>query len=84
MEFELTKAQKDIRKAARDFAKGKFDKELIIELSRKREFPVKIWQEAAELGFIGIHYPESCEGGGLGAFENALIAEEFCKKDSTI
>ena len=44
MDFELTKSQKDILKAAKEFAKGEFDKELAIELDRKHEFPKKIWK----------------------------------------
>ena len=84
MDFELTKSQKEIQRAARDFAKGEFDPELILELDRKHEFPKKIWKKAAELGFIGIHFPEEYSGQGLGVFENLLIAEEFCTRDSSV
>ncbi|MFO8084764.1 MAG: acyl-CoA dehydrogenase family protein [Desulfobacterales bacterium] len=84
MDFELSKSQKEIQKAAREFAKGEFDKELAIELEKKHEFPAKIWKKAAELGFIGIHFPEKYEGQGLGVLENILVAEEFCRKDSGI
>ncbi len=84
MDFELSKSQKEIQKAARDFAKGEFDKELALELEKKHEFPRKIWKKAAELGFIGIHFPEKYEGQGLGVMENILVAEEFCRRDSGI
>ena len=84
MDFELSKSQKEIQKAAREFAKGEFDKELALELDRKHEFPRKIWQKAAELGFIGVHYPEQYSGQNLGCLENILIAEEFCARDSGI
>jgi alkylation response protein AidB-like acyl-CoA dehydrogenase len=84
MDFELSKSQKEIQKAAREFARGEFDKELALELDRKHEFPRKIWQKAAELGFVGVHYPESYSGQGLGCLENILIAEEFCARDSGI
>jgi len=84
MEFELSKSQKQIQKAARDFAKGEFDKELILELDRKHEFPWKIWKKACQLGFIGIHYPEEYAGQGLGVLENIIIADEFCSRDSTM
>ena len=84
MDFELTKPQKEIQKAARDFAKGEFDKDLALELDRKHEFPKKIWKKAADLGFIGIHFPEQYSGQGLGVLENILVAEEFCSRDSTI
>ena len=84
MDFELTKSQKEIHKAAREFAKGEFDKDLALELDRKHEFPVKIWKKAADLGFIGVHYPEAYSGQGLGVLENIIIADEFCAQDSTI
>ncbi|MDF1592928.1 MAG: acyl-CoA dehydrogenase family protein [Desulfobacterales bacterium] len=84
MDFELSKSQKEIQKAARDFTRGEFDKELALELDRKHEFPKKIWQKAAELGFLGIHFPEKYSGQGLGVLENIIIADEFCRRDSTI
>jgi alkylation response protein AidB-like acyl-CoA dehydrogenase len=84
MDFELSKSQKEIQKAAREFAKGEFDKELALELDRRHEFPRKIWQKAAELGFIGVHFPEKYSGQGLGILENILIAEELCARDSGI
>lgn len=84
MDFSLTKSQKEIVKAAWAFAKGEFDKERILELSRKQEFPKDILKKAGDLGFIGIHFPESYDGGGMGLFENVLVAETFCRKDSTL
>lgn len=84
MDFELTKPQKEIQKAAREFARGEFDKELALELDRRHEFPRAIWRKAAELGFVGVHFPEAYGGQGLGVLENVLIAEEFCARDSGI
>ena len=84
MIFQLTKPQKEIQKAARDFAKGEFDKDLAYELDRDGGFPEDIWKSAAELGFLGIHFPEKYSGGGMGQLENALIIEELCRKDPSI
>jgi alkylation response protein AidB-like acyl-CoA dehydrogenase len=84
MDFELTKSQKEIQKAAREFAKGEFDKELALELDRTHEFPTKIWKKAADLGFIGVHYPEEYSGQDLGVLENIIIADEFCAQDSGV
>lgn len=84
MDFELTTPQKEIQKAAREFAKGEFDKNLALELERKHEYPTRIWEKAADLGFIGIHFPEQYSGQGLGLLENILVAEAFCAQDSTI
>jgi alkylation response protein AidB-like acyl-CoA dehydrogenase len=84
MDFELTKSQKEIQKAAREFAKGEFDKELALELDRNHEFPTKIWKKACELGFVGVHFPEAYSGQDLGVLENIIIADEFCARDSSI
>jgi alkylation response protein AidB-like acyl-CoA dehydrogenase len=82
--FELTKSQKEIQKAAKDFAKGEFDKDLAYQLEIKGEFPREIWQKAAELGFIGIHFPEEYSGGGLGVLENVITIEELCRNDPSL
>ena len=84
MDFKLTKSQKEIQKAAWEFARGEFDKEVIIELSKVQKIPDKITAKAGELGFIGIHFPETYNGGGMGLVEYALVAETFCRKDSTL
>lgn len=83
MEFELTKEQVGIQKAVRDFVKGEFKKDIIAELEEKHEYPVDMWKKGAELGFIGIHFPEEYEGQGMGVMENILVAEELCRGDST-
>jgi alkylation response protein AidB-like acyl-CoA dehydrogenase len=84
MDFELTKSQKEIQLAAREFARGEFDKELALELDRTHEFPTQIWKKACDLGFVGVHFPEKYSGQDLGVMENIIIADEFCARDSTI
>jgi len=84
VDFELKKEQKDIQKAVRDFVKGEFKKDVILELEEKHEYPEKMWKKAAELGFIGIHFPEEYGGQGMGVFENILVAEELCRGDSSV
>jgi alkylation response protein AidB-like acyl-CoA dehydrogenase len=84
MNFELSDEQKDVQKAAREFAQGEFDPDLVLELDETGQFPESIWKKAAKLGFIGIHYPEEFGGQGLGIFENLLVIEAFCRSDSGI
>jgi alkylation response protein AidB-like acyl-CoA dehydrogenase len=84
MNFELSKEQQDIQKAAREFAEGEFDKELALELDQNHEFPTKIWQKACQEGFIGLHFPEQYGGAEFGIIENVLVVEEFCRRDSGI
>ena len=80
MNFDLTEEQKEIQKAADAFAKGEFDKEVILELERNHQFPFAYLKKACQLGFIGIHYPEAYGGQGYGILENALIVEAFCRR----
>ncbi len=84
MNFDLTGEQKGIQKAADDFAKGEFDKEVILDLERNHQYPYVYLKKAAPLGFIGIHYPEAYGGQGYGILENALIVEVFCRRDSGV
>ena len=84
MQFELTDTQKDIQKAAREFAEKEFDPDLALDLDRERKFPKTIFEKACKLGFVGIDYPEAYGGQSLGLFENILVIEEFCRKDSGI
>jgi alkylation response protein AidB-like acyl-CoA dehydrogenase len=81
---ELNRAQKQIQKAAADFAKGEFDKDLALTLENENRFPEDIWKKAADLGFIGVHFPEAHMGGGMGLLETCLVWEAFCRRDSSI
>jgi alkylation response protein AidB-like acyl-CoA dehydrogenase len=84
MDFELTGEQKDIQKAAREFAQGEFDKEKILEWEQTHTFPKELWKKACKLGFVGIHFPEEYGGQGYGIAENILVVEELCRKDSGV
>jgi alkylation response protein AidB-like acyl-CoA dehydrogenase len=84
MDFELTNEQKDVQRAATEFARGEFDPDLVLELDESGRFPDSLWRKAAQLGFIGIHYPEEFGGQGLGFFENLLVIEAFCRGDSGV
>ena len=84
MDFSLTQEQKDIKRAAREFAEGEFTPDRAMQFELNHEFPKDLYRKAGELGFIGLDYPEEIEGGGLGVTENVLVIEEFCKADSGI
>ena len=84
MDFNLTKEQKDIQKAAREFAQGEFDPDVALDLEKKGHHPFQSRKKACELGFIGMHVPERYGGQGLGLLENAIVAEEFCCQHSGV
>ena len=83
MDFDLTDEQKDIIKAAREFAEKEFP-DLAQECDRKEEFPRHLWKKACELGFVGVFIPETYGGAGLGFLEHCLINEEFWRVDPGI
>lgn len=80
MNFELSKEQKDIKKAAREFAEGEI-REVAKEYDRREEFPKDLWRKACELGFVGVYIKEENGGADLGLLECCLITEEFWRVD---
>ncbi len=81
MNFELTPEQKDIKKAAREFAEGMFP-DFAEECDLNETFPRALWKKACDLGFVGVFIDEAYGGSGLGLMENILIMEEFCRVDA--
>jgi len=81
MNFELTDEQKDIKKAAREFAEGMFP-EVAEECDLNETFPKALWKKACDLGFVGVFIDEAYGGPGLGLLENILVMEEFCRVDA--
>jgi alkylation response protein AidB-like acyl-CoA dehydrogenase len=64
MDFSLTEEQEFFRKTIRDTV----DKMIVPkakEIDEKDEFPWQLWKEFADLGYLGLRYPESV--GGLNA-----------------
>ena len=84
MRFTLTEEQKSIQKAVREFTRGEFDEDMVLELLAKGDFPHGLLQKASSLDFIGVCYPESCGGQDCGPMEQVLIIEEFCRQDSSV
>jgi alkylation response protein AidB-like acyl-CoA dehydrogenase len=80
MDFNLTKEQRDIKKAAREFAEGEFP-EIAQECDQEEKYPSDLVKKAADLGFIGINLPEQYGGSGYGYLEKCLISEEFWRVD---
>ena len=80
MDFEMTKEQKDIKQAARDFGEKEI-RDIAHEYDQKEEFPRDLWKKACSLGFVGVYLDEAYQGPGLGYFEAALIMEQFWRVD---
>ena len=80
MNFEWTKEQADIRRAAREFAEAEFPN-FAKECDRREEYPKELWKKASELGFIGLFISEKYGGPGFGFTEACIVMEEFWRVD---
>jgi alkylation response protein AidB-like acyl-CoA dehydrogenase len=79
MNFELTREQRDIQKAAREFAERELNKDYILEIEKSHKFPWGVYKKACKLGFVGIDIPEEYGGQGLSLLDRVLVTEEFCR-----
>ena len=83
MDFLLTKEQKYIQKAAREFALGEMAP-VGREFDLNETYPEDIVKKARGLDLIGLFIPEKFGGPGLGFLEQAMVMEEFWKIDPGI
>ncbi len=78
MDFELTEEQRLVRDMVRDLAQ----KELApraAEVDKTEEFPAKNIQKMADLGLLGLPYPEKYGGGGGDYLSYAIAVEEVAR-----
>lgn len=80
MDFNLTKEERDIKKAARAFAEGEFP-DLAKESDREEKTDRNLMKKACDLGFVGVFIDEEYGGAGYGYLESALVMEEFWRVD---
>ena len=80
---ELTENQILIRDTIRDFAQEKI-KPKVMEWDEAQHFPMEIFRELGELGFMGIIFPENYGGAGLGYVDFVIAIEELGKVDPSI
>ena len=80
MEYFFTDTQKEIRDLARRFAQEKM-KPVRAELDRTGEFPHELLKGMADLGLMGVYFPEEYGGLGGGIMEMCIVVEELCRVD---
>ncbi|WP_066371161.1 acyl-CoA dehydrogenase [Neobacillus fumarioli] len=78
MNFDLTVEQEMIKKTIRDFAD-----EVVapgaIERDRTKQFPLEIFKQLAEMGIMGLPFPEEYGGGGADTISFAIVVEELSR-----
>ncbi|MDZ4246866.1 MAG: acyl-CoA dehydrogenase family protein [Dehalococcoidia bacterium] len=78
MDFGFTEEQEMLKKMARDFLTSRCPKKLVREMEKdEKGYSPEIWKEMAELGFMGLAFPEKY-GGGDGTFlDLAVLLDEM-------
>jgi butyryl-CoA dehydrogenase len=82
MNFDLTDEQKAIQHLARDFAQNEV-KPKAEEMDRNEAFPYDLVKKMAELGFMGLPFPEEYGGAGADTVSYALAVMEIARADAS-
>jgi butyryl-CoA dehydrogenase len=83
MNFDLTEEQQAIQALCRDFAR-----EVVApaaeELDREARFPYAVVAQMAELGLMGLPFPEAYGGSGADTVSYALAVMEIARADASV
>ncbi len=82
MNFDLTDEQKAIQSLAREFAQDEV-KPKAEEMDREERFPYDLVKKMAELGFMGLPFPEEYGGAGADTVSYALAVMEIARADAS-
>ena len=78
MELAFSEEQKMLREMARDFLTDKFPKTVVAEVEASESgYSPEIWKEMAELGWMGLAFPEGYGGGDMSFLDLAVLLEEM-------
>ena len=83
MNFELTEEQEQIKLSVREFAEAEI-RPNALEWDETQHFPEELRPKLAELGLLGILFPEEYGGSGMGYVEYATIIEELGRVDGSV
>ncbi|HMJ08612.1 MAG TPA: acyl-CoA dehydrogenase family protein [Pyrinomonadaceae bacterium] len=83
MNFELNEEQKQIKYSVREFAESEI-RPHVMEWDEAQHFPIELRPKLAELGLLGVLFPEEFGGAGMGYIEYATIIEEIGRVDGSV
>jgi len=83
VDFDLSNEHELIRDTVRAFARERVAP-VAEELDRESRFPYELVAEMAELGLLGIPFPEEYGGGGGDTVSYAIAIEELTRVDSSV
>ncbi len=77
MDFELEEQHKMLQAAVRQFLRTEYPSERVRKDDEERSFPADVYKKMAELGWIGLPFPEAYGGGGGNMLDACIVAEEL-------
>jgi len=83
VDFTFTDEQNHLRKSVREFAEGEIAPH-VMEWDECSHFPLELLPELAEMGLLGVIFPEEYGGAGLGYIAYATVIEELSRVDGSI
>ena len=83
MHFELSEEQQQIKMSVREFAQSEIAPH-VMEWDESQHFPIELKPKLAELGLLGVIFPEEYGGAGMGYVEYATIIEELSRVDGSV
>jgi alkylation response protein AidB-like acyl-CoA dehydrogenase len=83
VDFTFTDEQIHLRKSVREFAEGEIAPH-VMEWDEVSHFPSELLPKLAEMGLMGVIFPEEYGGSGLGYIEYAAIIEELSRVDGSV
>lgn len=83
MQFELSEEQQQIKMSVREFAESEIAPH-VMEWDESQHFPIELKPKLAELGLMGVIFPEEYGGAGMGYVEYATIIEELSRVDGSV
>ena len=83
MDFSFTDEQQQLRRSVREFAESEIAPH-VMEWDEISQFPLELIPKLAEMGLLGVIFPEEYGGAGLGYIEYVIVIEELARVDGSI
>jgi alkylation response protein AidB-like acyl-CoA dehydrogenase len=83
MDFALTEEQQLLRRSVREFAESEI-RPNVMAWDEAQHFPVELLPKLAELGLMGIQFPEQYGGAAMSAVDYCICIEEIARVDPSI
>jgi alkylation response protein AidB-like acyl-CoA dehydrogenase len=78
MDYALSEQQEMLKNSARDFLTKECPKSMVREMEKdEKGYSPELWKKMADLGWMGLVFPEEYGGSGLNSLDLAVLLEEM-------